>query len=88
MTGCSDHGALFRLGLWRVPDAPDVPGDPRDYEEAAMLEGASIPVLIRHVLLAAGGGLGWSPVGIVSVTAHWERVSVAADGRLAAVARS
>ena len=43
---------------------------PRDYEEAAMLEGASIPVLIRHVLvpLARPGLIAFA---IVSVTAHW-----------------
>src|SRR3984893_15173397 len=43
---------------------------PRDYEEAAMLEGASIPVLIRHVLvpLARPGLVAFA---IVSVTAHW-----------------
>jgi sn-glycerol 3-phosphate transport system permease protein len=43
---------------------------PRDYEEAAMLEGASIFVLIRHVLvpLARPGLVAFA---IVSVTAHW-----------------
>jgi len=43
---------------------------PRDYEEAAMLEGASVPVLIRHVLvpLARPGLIAFA---IVSVTAHW-----------------
>jgi len=43
---------------------------PRDYEEAAMLEGASIPVLIRHVLapLARPGLVAFA---IVSVSAHW-----------------
>ena len=43
---------------------------PRDYEEAAMLEGASIPVLIRHVLapLARPGLIAFA---IVSTTAHW-----------------
>jgi sn-glycerol 3-phosphate transport system permease protein len=43
---------------------------PRDYEEAAMLEGASIPALIRHVLvpLARPGLIAFA---IVSVTAHW-----------------
>jgi sn-glycerol 3-phosphate transport system permease protein len=43
---------------------------PRDYEEAAMLEGASIAVLIRHVLvpLARPGLIAFA---IVSVTAHW-----------------
>ncbi|HEY1798530.1 MAG TPA: carbohydrate ABC transporter permease [Stellaceae bacterium] len=43
---------------------------PRDYEEAAMLEGASIPVLIRHVLLPLARP-GFVAFGIVSVTAHW-----------------
>ncbi len=43
---------------------------PRDYEEAAMLDGASIPRLIRHVLvpLARPGLVAFA---IVSVTAHW-----------------
>jgi sn-glycerol 3-phosphate transport system permease protein len=43
---------------------------PRDYEEAAMLEGASIPALIRHVLvpLARPGLIAFA---IVSVTSHW-----------------
>jgi len=43
---------------------------PRDYEEAAMLDGASIPVLIRDVLvpLARPGLIAFA---IVSVTAHW-----------------
>ena len=43
---------------------------PRDYEEAAMLEGASIPVLIRHVLvpLARPGLVAFA---IVSISAHW-----------------
>ena len=43
---------------------------PRDYEEAAMLDGATIPVLIRHVLvpLARPGLVAFA---IVSVTAHW-----------------
>jgi sn-glycerol 3-phosphate transport system permease protein len=43
---------------------------PRDYEEAAMLEGASIAVLIRHVLvpLARPGLIAFA---IISVTAHW-----------------
>jgi ABC-type maltose transport system permease subunit len=41
----------LRLGPWRLPDAPDLSGDPRDCEKAAMLDGASIPVLIRHVLV-------------------------------------
>ena len=43
---------------------------PRDYEEAAMLEGAGIAVLICHVLvpLARPGLIAFA---IVSVTAHW-----------------
>ena len=43
---------------------------PVDYEEAAMLEGASIPALIRHVLvpLARPGMVAFA---IVSVSAHW-----------------
>lgn len=43
---------------------------PRDYEEAAMLDGARIPSLIRHVLvpLARPGLVAFA---IVSVTAHW-----------------
>lgn len=43
---------------------------PRDYEEAAMLDGASIPVLIRHVLLPMAKP-GLVAFAIVSVTAHW-----------------
>lgn len=43
---------------------------PRDYEEAAMLDGASIPVLIRHVLLPLAKP-GLVAFAIVSVTAHW-----------------
>jgi sn-glycerol 3-phosphate transport system permease protein len=43
---------------------------PRDYEEAAMLEGATIPVLIRHVLLPLARP-GLVAFAIVSVTAHW-----------------
>lgn len=43
---------------------------PRDYEEAAMLDGASIPVLIRHVLLPLARP-GLVAFAIVSVTAHW-----------------
>jgi sn-glycerol 3-phosphate transport system permease protein len=43
---------------------------PRDYEEAAMLEGASVPVLIRHVLLPLARP-GLIAFAIVSVTAHW-----------------
>jgi sn-glycerol 3-phosphate transport system permease protein len=43
---------------------------PRDYEEAAMLDGAGVAVLIRHVLvpLARPGLVAFA---IVSVTAHW-----------------
>ncbi|MBV9735991.1 MAG: carbohydrate ABC transporter permease [Acidisphaera sp.] len=43
---------------------------PRDYEEAAMLDGARIPALIRHVLapLARPGLVAFA---IISVTAHW-----------------
>jgi sn-glycerol 3-phosphate transport system permease protein len=43
---------------------------PRDYEEAAMLDGASIPRLVWHVLvpLARPGLVAFA---IVSVTAHW-----------------
>ena len=43
---------------------------PRDYEEAAMLDGAGIVRLIRHVLvpLARPGLVAFA---IVSVTAHW-----------------
>jgi sn-glycerol 3-phosphate transport system permease protein len=43
---------------------------PKDFEEAAMLDGASIPVLIGRVLLplARPGLVAFS---IVSVTAHW-----------------
>jgi sn-glycerol 3-phosphate transport system permease protein len=43
---------------------------PRDYEEAATLEGAGIVALIRHVLvpLARPGLIAFA---IVSVTAHW-----------------
>src|SRR5271170_3324572 len=43
---------------------------PRDYEEAAMLDGATIPVLIRHVLLPLARP-GLIAFAIVSVTAHW-----------------
>ena len=43
---------------------------PRDYEEAAMLDGAGVVALIRHVLvpLARPGLVAFA---IVSVTAHW-----------------
>ena len=43
---------------------------PRDFEEAAMLDGASIPVLIRHVLLPLARPR-LAAFAIVSVTAHW-----------------
>jgi len=43
---------------------------PRDYEEAAMLDGATIPVLIRHVLLPMARP-GLVAFAIVSLTAHW-----------------
>jgi sn-glycerol 3-phosphate transport system permease protein len=43
---------------------------PRDYEEAAMLEGATVPALIRHVL-APLARPGLAAFAIVSVTAHW-----------------
>jgi sn-glycerol 3-phosphate transport system permease protein len=43
---------------------------PRDYEEAAMLEGASVAVLIRHVLLPLARP-GLIAFAIVSLTAHW-----------------
>jgi sn-glycerol 3-phosphate transport system permease protein len=43
---------------------------PRDYEEAAMLDGASIATLIRHVLLPLARP-GLVAFAIVSLTAHW-----------------
>jgi sn-glycerol 3-phosphate transport system permease protein len=43
---------------------------PRDFEEAAMLDGAGVPVLIRHVLLPLARP-GLVAFAIVSVTAHW-----------------
>jgi sn-glycerol 3-phosphate transport system permease protein len=43
---------------------------PRDYEEAAMLEGATIPALIRHVLVPLARP-GLAAFAIVSVMAHW-----------------
>jgi sn-glycerol 3-phosphate transport system permease protein len=43
---------------------------PCDYEEAAMLDGATVPVLIRHVLLPLARP-GLVAFAIVSVTAHW-----------------
>src|ERR1700688_2749338 len=46
---------------------------PRDFEEAAMLEGAGVAVLIRHVLLPLARP-GLVAFAIVSVTAHWNEV--------------
>src|SRR5579864_3665761 len=43
---------------------------PRDFEEAAMLDGAGVVVLIRHVLLPLARP-GLVAFAIVSVTAHW-----------------
>jgi sn-glycerol 3-phosphate transport system permease protein len=43
---------------------------PRDYEEAAMLEGATVPALIRHVLVPLAKP-GLAAFAIVSITAHW-----------------
>ena len=43
---------------------------PRDYEEAAMLDGASIAAVIRHVLLPLARP-GLVAFAIVSLTAHW-----------------
>ena len=43
---------------------------PRDFEEAAMLDGASIPLIIRHVLLPLARP-GLVAFAIVSITAHW-----------------
>jgi len=43
---------------------------PRDYEEAAMLEGATVPALIRHVLVPLARP-SLAAFAIVSVTAHW-----------------
>jgi sn-glycerol 3-phosphate transport system permease protein len=43
---------------------------PRDYEEAAMLEGATVAGLIRHVLVPLARP-GLAAFAIVSVTAHW-----------------
>lgn len=43
---------------------------PRDYEEAAMLDGASIASLIRHVLLPLARP-GLVAFAIISLTAHW-----------------
>jgi sn-glycerol 3-phosphate transport system permease protein len=43
---------------------------PRDYEEAAMLEGATVAGLIRHVLVPLARP-GLAAFAIVSVTSHW-----------------
>jgi len=43
---------------------------PRDFEEAAMLDGAGIATLIRHVLLPLARP-GLVAFAIVSLTAHW-----------------
>jgi len=43
---------------------------PRDYEEAAMLDGAGVAALIRHVLLPLARP-GLAAFAIVSLTAHW-----------------
>lgn len=43
---------------------------PRDYEEAAMLDGAGVIALIRHVLLPMARP-GLTAFAIVSVTFHW-----------------
>ncbi len=43
---------------------------PRDYEEAAMLDGASVPTIIFRVLLPLARP-GLVAFAIVSVTAHW-----------------
>jgi sn-glycerol 3-phosphate transport system permease protein len=43
---------------------------PRDYEEAAMIEGATVPALIRHVLLPLARP-GLATFAIVSVATHW-----------------
>lgn len=43
---------------------------PKDFEEAAMLDGAGVVVLIRHVLLPLARP-GLVAFAIVSVTAHW-----------------
>jgi sn-glycerol 3-phosphate transport system permease protein len=43
---------------------------PKDFEEAAMLDGASIPVLVYRVLLPLARP-GLAAFAIVSVTAHW-----------------
>ena len=58
---------------------------PRDYEEAAMLDGAGVAALIRHVLvpLARPGLVAFA---IVSVTAHWNEflwplMAVSSPGR-------
>jgi sn-glycerol 3-phosphate transport system permease protein len=43
---------------------------PRDYEEAAMLDGAGVFTLIRHVLLPLARP-GLAAFAVVSVTSHW-----------------
>lgn len=43
---------------------------PRDYEEAAVIDGARIPQLVWHVLLPLARP-GLAAFAIVSVTAHW-----------------
>src|SRR5580693_5692108 len=43
---------------------------PKDFEEAALLDGAGVPVLIRHVLLPVARP-GLVAFAIVSITAHW-----------------
>jgi sn-glycerol 3-phosphate transport system permease protein len=43
---------------------------PKDFEEAAMLDGAGVAVLIRHVLLPLARP-GLVAFAIVSLTAHW-----------------
>jgi sn-glycerol 3-phosphate transport system permease protein len=43
---------------------------PIDYEEAAMLEGARIPTLIRHVLVPLARP-GLAAFAVISVTSHW-----------------
>jgi sn-glycerol 3-phosphate transport system permease protein len=43
---------------------------PRDYEDAAMLDGASVPQVIRHVLLPLARP-GLAAFAIVSVSYHW-----------------
>lgn len=43
---------------------------PREYEEAAMLDGASMLQVIRHVLLPSARP-GLAAFAVISVTAHW-----------------